>query len=389
MIFVSQVIAGVISLGSVILTARSIGPEVFGFCTIAISLHILFMSFSDFGACSWAARELASNAISIHDYFNVMKAKAKLTSFPILLSPIAFILLPNEYAWVTSLCVYPLLWNNFNFIQQFLIAKNYFYQAAKLMIVERLFWLLIVPFSAMHLDKVLRFTLPILIGLFVHALMGNLFLRSKGYVSATHRSRGQVHIFRESRHFGLTSLFGVVNSLDGFVVAFLAGIADSASYLLSQRFRNPLMLVFNSFSVRVRSLAATKDIIKLKKTFRQEAYFLAVGCGINLLFGLTVFIYHEEIFGPEFKNLGIVMLLGALTSTWMGLMLICSTVLSGLGFEQSVSKINGFFSLILFIGVVFGAYLDGSVGAASWVSIESCIFAVITTKKMIHQLNQE
>ena len=173
------------------------------------------------------------------------------------------------------------------------------------------------------------------------------------------------------------------------MVAFLAGIADSASYLLSQRFRNPLMLVFNSFSVRVRSLAATRDIIALKKTFRQEAYFLAVGCGINLLFGLSVLIKHKEIFGPEFRNLGIVMLLGALTSTWMGVMLICSTVLSGFGFEQSVSKINGVFSLFLFIGVAFGAYLGGSLGAASWVSIQSCIFAVITTKKLIHQLKLE
>jgi len=389
MIFVSQVIVGVVSLGSVILTARSIGPEVFGFCTIAILLHILFMSFSDFGACSWAARELASNAISHCDYFNVMKAKAKLTSLPVLLSPIGFIFLPNEYVLVTTLCVYPLLWNNFNFVQHFLIAKGYFYQAAKLMIIERLFWLLIIPFSAIGLDKVLRFTLPILIGLFVHALMGNLFIRSKGYVSAAPRSRGQVHIFRESRHFGLTSLFGVVNSLDVLVVTFIAGIADSASYLLSQRFRNPLMLVFNSFSVRVRTLAAARDIIALKKTFRQEAYFLAVGCGINLLFGLSVFISHEEIFGPEFRNLGIVMLLGALTSTWMGVMLICSTVLSGFGFEQSVSKINGVFSLMLFIGVVIGAHLGGSVGAAFWASIESCIFALIMTKNMIRKFSRE
>ena len=55
LILIGNVVAGLMSLFAVIITARYVGPDIFGLCSILIILLTLCMGFADFGACAWAA----------------------------------------------------------------------------------------------------------------------------------------------------------------------------------------------------------------------------------------------------------------------------------------------------------------------------------------------
>lgn len=64
-VLIGQVVAGLMSLSAVIITARYVGPEIFGLCSVLIILLTFCMGITDFGACPWAARELAAQKMSI------------------------------------------------------------------------------------------------------------------------------------------------------------------------------------------------------------------------------------------------------------------------------------------------------------------------------------
>ncbi len=381
-IFASQIFAGVLSLLSVTLTAKYLGPEIFGACSVALSLLIVFMSFADFGGCSWAGRELASGSISDSEFLHIKKSKGKLMLLPMLTSPLVYFLLPNDYIWAILLCLYPLLWNNFNFVQQFLIAKRKYHHSAKLIVVDRMCWLLIIPFSTRNFDKVLSFTIPILSGLAVHALIGDRYLKSFSKSAEMNEPLTNKRIFDKSKNFGLISFFSVLSNLDGIIVASFAGILDSGSYILSQRFRNPMMLIFNSFSIRIRPIAARRDMKQIQEAFKQDTSFLSFGLIGNLFFGLIALSFHSKIFDSDFENLGIVMLFGALTSTCLGLALICSTILTSWGLDKQIARTSGVFSSTLLIGVAIGAFIGGSVGASIWVFVDSLTLVVLLISKI-------
>ena len=114
LILIGQVVAGLASLSAVIITARYVGPEIFGFCSVLITLLILCMVITDFGACSWAARELAAQKMSIFTFKNVMYAKTRLNLFWLMSIPIFVLLVDSQFRWACMLFVYPFLWNRFS-----------------------------------------------------------------------------------------------------------------------------------------------------------------------------------------------------------------------------------------------------------------------------------
>jgi len=383
-----QIVAAALSLLSVTLTARYVGAEVFGFSSIAIMICIFYMSLADFGACSWAARELSSHAMSDHEFKSVMQAKTKLNLVPILFTPLIFTLLPAKYSWITILCLYPLLWNNYNFVQQFLIAKGLIRESANLVIVDRVFWLLIIPLELLEIDKVLSCIIPILSGLTVHAILGNRHLCRNSKSQNSHKLINQRIIYRESRHFGFSGLFGILINLDGAIVAMTSNLANSGIYILSQRFRNPLALIFNAFSIRIRPIAARLDVSLIEKAFKDDAHILRFGVLFNLLFAISTLFGYSRLLGDEFDNLGLIICLGSLTSIPLGFSLIANSILNALGLEKFVAWLNGISSFALLIGVSVCANLGGALGAVTWVFIQSISTSMIATYKVRQELRK-
>jgi O-antigen/teichoic acid export membrane protein len=375
LILVGQVSAGLISLVAVTLTARYVGPEVFSFCSIATTIFIGFMSLTDFGSCSWAARELASEGMSEGEYISVMHAKLKLNLVPLFLSPIIFLLLPNRYSLLALLCVYPLLWNHYNFVQQFLVIKGLIRDSTLLVVIERFCWLLVIPFQLLGIDRTLSFVLPILTGLSVHALIGNRYFRAIDVEKSPATPFKQIEIFRSSRHFGFMSIFGAISNYDGAIVAVTSTIESSASYILSQRFRNPLMLIFNSFSIRIKPIAAKKNFKMIKGALKDDFHLLFLGIIGNLLVSILMLFGYSRFLGADYENIGIVMCMGTLTSIPMGITLVNSSILNGLGFEKNVSRLNGVFTFLILPGVSISAHFGGSVAAVGYVLVQSIIYA--------------
>jgi len=79
-----------------------------------------------------------------------------------------------------------------------------------------------------------------------------------------------LELVNKSKYLGVTSLSGSVSNLDGVVLVACSSLTDSSSYILAQRFRNPLTLVFTAVSTRLKTVADTKDHKFLRATLREE-----------------------------------------------------------------------------------------------------------------------
>ena len=82
------------------------------------------------------------------------------------------------------------------------------------------------------------------------------------------------------------------------------------------------------------------------------------------------------------------MCLGSLTSIPLGISLISSSILNGLGFEKFVAGLSGIFSALLLLSVSIFAYLGGSLGAVAWVFTQSVISGVILSRKALREMKR-
>jgi len=376
----SQVIAGVLSLVALAITARYVGASTFGYCSIALLVLNIAITLMDFGSCSWASREYAAKRISLGTFKNIMWLKTKLNLSFLVFIPVFFLgpLRENRYAFL--LLLYPALWNRSNYIQQFLLARSMVHEAVLLVLIDRSCWLLILPISAFNLDKTFAFTFPIVMGLTLQSILFNIILHlTKIEVGKTVYFK-QMALFRSSRNFGAISTTGVISNFDGVVVAKILSVADSSSYLLAQRFRNPLTIVFSSILMRLRPIAASGNMTSIKNALAYDAKLMLLSVAITIGIAFSLLRYSENFLGQEFKNSSIVLFFGVLTSIPMGVLLLTSGLLSAMGAEKIVAKVNSYFSLLILLGVAIGTFVNGSLGAVlaslSIVSVHGLIFSI-------------
>lgn len=379
LILFGQVTAGLMSLVAVTITAKYVGPEVFGFCSVVILLLIMGMTMVDFGACAWASRGLATQAFSVATYRHVMKSKTKINLIFVLLTPGFIFFSPNNYKWSFILFVYPALWNRFYFIQQFLITTNKVKESVFLIILERTCWLLVLPMSLLGVEKVLAFSIPILFGLFLHGIFGSRLLLMQENNELPDCKFNQLELFKESGHFGIISLSGAMSNLDGFLVATVSSITESANYILAQRFRNPLTIVFTSVATRIRPIAAKRDLNLIRSVFREDANLLRFGFSVNLIIAILSYFYSEYVFGTSFEGIGWVMFFGTLTSIPLGVVFLSTNLLSAIGHERFVSRANTIYAGSTLSGAVITAHYFGSLGAVVTVFFIVLIYAIVSS----------
>ena len=386
-IFFSQLLSSFFSLISVALTAKYVGPEIFAFCSIAVIIQIVYMSLVDFGACSWAARELAANNISDKIFIDVMNTKARVNMLPLFMTPLIYYLLPEKFSWVALLCFYPLLWNYYNFIQQFLIIKGHLDKSVLLVIIERFCWFMIIPLQSIDADRSFSFVFPIISGLMLHAVIGRYFLKKIVDISVSKAIMKNKQIFRESRHFGMISFYAVLSNLDGLVVAYFTDLSNSGSYIMAQRFRTPLTLIFQSFATRIKPIAAKRKSTLIMEAIRTDIRFLALGVVGNVCFSIILFLGSDKFLGSSFENIGLIVFIGTLTSIPLGITLIASSILSSLHFEKLMALIHGYYAFFLIVGVSSFAYFLGALGAVFWVFMQALVVSILLSFKLFHELN--
>jgi O-antigen/teichoic acid export membrane protein len=390
-ILVGQIVAGVFSLLSVTLTARYAGSTIFGFCSIAILVSALAMTVIDFGAVSWSARELASGRISGKTYGQIMRMKSRVNLLLLLFIPIVFLQLDSERYAVLCLAIYPFLWNRYNFIQQYLITTNQAVTSSILVVVERFCWLLIVPMQFFRMDRVLSCVLPIVFGLFVHYSIGNRFIPSEQPKSNVLDLKiSQYSLFKKTRYFGFSSFSSAIANLDGVFVTIASSLTSAGGYLLAQRFRNPMMLVFSSIAIRIRPIASLGDTSLIRLAIRSDSKLLFIGISGNIAIAVVLFNTSGQLFGSSFENIQFVMLIGVLTSIPLGIASIVTSVLNSTGYEAFVSKNIVWQTFVTLLGVVTSTYFAGSLGAVSFTfmfAIMSCLVFYVKLAKVFKHIS--
>jgi O-antigen/teichoic acid export membrane protein len=363
LVLLSQVIAGLISFLAVMITAKYVGAETFAFCSILILVLNIAITLTDFGACSWASREYAAQSISLGTFKSIMWSKTKLNLLFVLFMPVLFFDPFNDFQFAFILLFYPVLWNRANYIQQFLLARNLVRESAFFVLVDRTCWLLILPISFLNFDKTLAFVLPIITGLTIQSFLFTIVLTQRKFAEGEIVRYKQSSLFSFSRHFGAISTTGVISNFDGVLVASISSIAESANFLLAQRFRNPLTVVFSSISMRLRPIAATRNSLSIKVALGGDAKLMVLSIVSTVGVAFVLLEFSGNFLGPEFKGASVILFFGVISSIPLGVLLLTSSLLSSMGSERFVAKVNSSYSITLLLGVVFGALVNGSLGA--------------------------
>lgn len=380
-VFFGQVIAGATSLVSITVIANSIGAAAFSYCSTFLMIMIFMMSVIDFGSCAWASRELAANRISQEDYFNVMELKWKHHITLLFLLPVTFFVVREGLEFSLLLFLYPALWNRYNFIQQHLIAKNYIKISTALLVLERICWLLAVPLVQLNVRPDLSFCIPILCGLLLHNVLGLKIIRPAKKIRLRKRITN-LELVNKSKYLGVTSLSGSVSNLDGVVLVACSSLTDSSSYILAQRFRNPLTLVFTAVSTRLKPVAATQDHKFLRATLREEMWFIFLGIVGAVILATFLLFYSSLIIDDSFEKVAITLFIGTLVSIPLGFVLLTSGLLNLLGEEKYVSKANLLYSLIMLLGIGISGYNFGGEGAALTLLFILLVYASLNLNKL-------
>jgi O-antigen/teichoic acid export membrane protein len=363
LIFLGQIVAGILSLIATIFLARYTGPTVFGICASIILVFSVILDLIDFGACSWASRELASKSISLFQYYQIMKFKTRLALLPVFVLPISIRLIEVSPLTIALFLLYPFLWLRTNYIQQYLLASFKIGWSIRLQILERSFWLMVIPMSIFSIDKLIVYILPITLGLITHYLMGNRILKKEITLVNNFKETKISNLNFKSKHFGINSVLSDMNNLDGAIIAKISTFVESGNYNLAQRFRVPLMYAYQAIATKLRIIAASKirnDIAGvLKDNFH---FFVTATLGIAFLSILNIF-YAESIFGDSYKGLNQVMCIGVLTAIPSGIGLIASSFLSAVNNEKTVAVVAIISASVSLSGVALMARSYGSLGA--------------------------
>lgn len=382
-----QIISGILSLLSIVVTAKIVGSDFFAFCSTLLSILIVTMSFVDFGSCSWASRELAAKSITASDYLAILKRKSRLSLIFFLPFPLLFFGTSPNFMWAWVLLCYPALWIRYNYYQQFLIANGRFKTSQSIAVIDRLCWLSVVPLHSIGLDKALVFSIPIILGLVCHNLICSQFLIKTGSNERRTFKYKQREIYGKSRFFGIISTAGIVGNLDGLVATSILTLSDAGTYVLNQRFRIPLSIFFNAISIKMKPIASEKNYARIIKSLKDDTNLLFVSICSSIGVSIIFLLYADVLFGSSFQNINEIMFLGALTSIPVGFTLIATSILSGIGEEVFVSKGNLINSTALLLAVACGSTFLGSLGASMAVLLVFSLYAVAVVSRCFEKLN--
>jgi O-antigen/teichoic acid export membrane protein len=234
----------------------------------------------------------------------------------------------------------------------------------------------------------LAFAVPVLVGLILQNILGQVLARQRILKEGSTVFYSTRELFFYSKHFGRISATGVLSNFDGVLLSWITSIGDSSGYLLSQRFRNPLTIVFTSIGMRLRSIAASRNRDRIIQALQFDARMLTFGSIFNVVTAFIFLFFSQKFFGEDFKSVNVFLFWGALSSIPLGILLLSSTLLSSLGFEKYTARVNLSYSVSSLFGVCVGALFFGSLGAILTVFIVITIHAILFSVKFFRELEQ-
>ena len=362
LILFTQLINAAIALVFTLTLAKYGLARDFGFCVITILALSVLLDVVDFGACSKYSRELAGKKITNSQYFAVMNRKS--LALCMCMPVIVFILLYSNQSISSAVLfsLYPIFWARQNYIQQYLVTKGLIHPSLQLQLADRLCWFCAIPFVLLNLGYNHAYVIPILLGLVLHNIWGTLAVRcddvSWDEVFTVRSSR-----VSDTRHFGVLSLMSDLASMDIAVVARYADSAGAGTYTLSQRFRTPITMVFQSIVTQLKPITAARESSQIRQLFRSEFPLLLSGVAALFIAALISRIYAVDIFGTSYERIEVVLPVGILIGVPSGAVAITSAFLASAGHERRVSILTSSWVFLMLSCLAVFTSMFGVLGA--------------------------
>ncbi len=351
LLIIGQSASATMTLMATFITAKYCKSDIYGFCVILLFLGNLVGDVIDFGKCSWSTRELAANRMSLVSILRKLHRQGLFALSSLILCPLLVVFSPTDGLSILLACLLPFFWLRVTYIQQLLITMSHIEISIALLLAEKSAWLITLPMFIYFGDEIALFFTPILIGQAIHSLVGLRILRRmsqemKMPVTDEEWDKRSIH------EFGKQSLITDLSGLDNLIIGTFSSLGNSASYSLSTRVRNPLLLGVSALNSVLRPHFSRKDLVNAKKIFISESYLISIN--VLCVIGLALFAFFsvDSLFKGDYPNINIGMTLGILSILPHIPLSLMANFLQSTGSESYVKRFSLYitaFSLICLI----------------------------------------
>ena len=152
-------------------------------------------------------------------------------------------------------------------------------------------------------------------------------------------------------------------NMDIAVVARYADSAGAGTYTLSQRFRTPITMVFQSIVTQLKPITAARESSQIRQLFRSEFPLLLSGVALLFIAALISRIYAVDIFGTSYESIEVVLPVGILIGVPSGAVAITSAFLASAGHERRVSILTSSWVFLMLSCLAVFTSMFGVLGA--------------------------
>ncbi len=387
-LFLGQVISGILSLVGTVLMARFCGPMVFGVCIIVVLVTGVAQDFVDFGGASWASRELAANRLSTQVFLTFRRRRAIRSLLLLSTVPLISLTIPISLIPAILFSIHPILWMRTNYLQQHLLVLDGYTLAVKLQILERLLWNSSFFLHFLGFDEYLIFIIPQILGLLVHCLVGEILLR-KLLIGRNNDFETFSNKLKGNKSFGVMSIISDITNLDSLLIARATSTAESSQYSLSVRVRSPLTMTFQSIATHIRIESASKELWRVKRALKANRWLFFIGVGSIFCASILMFFFADLILGKDYVGINTILVIGSISAFPIGISAITTSFLSATGKDKFVAWSIFCFTIISLPVTYVIAKNIGVKGAALFLllwNIITMIYFVIAVIRVVQKL---
>ena len=360
------------------------GAALFSFVTVWMTIGTIAIDLLDFGGCAWSSRNVSAKSHSTPQYFRLLKSRLRISIIITLLGASGLAFMGMISVINGFLILYPTLWLVSNYIDTYFLAKQHSSISGSLLLIDRSTWLFLFISPSQGHSYTLFFLLVIFIGLCIHITLGLILVLSvmeksvKPEIKNSQKTKYRFLIM-EHKYFGIISSISNFEILDSAIVSSICGLSGSASFAMFGKFKNPLMIGFQTFAKRLMPVAAARERSSIIVYWRDNRYILAT----NILALIACSLFSLPLMGlfvnVGFYNIKLIFFLGCLTCILQGFSSVLISQLATISRDKIAAKNQTFRTILVLFSVAIGALFLGEVGAVMGSLISNAIVLLVLT----------
>jgi len=366
--FVSRAIGALLQALMIIILARSISKADFGdFGTTFGTLTLLSM-FTDFGLTSFAVKslavdhdlELAQRAVHLNKWMSVVLVA--------ICAGIALVDMSmfdgHKWPYLIGIGVFLAIEKVTEGELALLGALQKFEGPAVSIVGRRLFALGIF----LYLSTVLAPLLSYFLALALVGLPFMFFARTKtqtDFQGKVNLSGSQtIQTLRSSFHYGMSSVFQQIRSLDALVVSLAIGPVAAGAYSAATRLASPTYYVTSAVATAITPGAKSLGDTGVNSLLTRMVAWTGICISLLVACSSLLDVVMVKVYGNEYQGAGQTLLWVASGTLVTALYSPFSSHIQAMGYARLVSLINFISGILILCGICVGCKIGGEAGAA-------------------------